>query len=272
MFKGKSGRQRIPEYKEEEEDSDDGDGTSWESTARGSRSSEAMQAFKQVEIELMPRGGLPRGGSAIETDNPLSAIGSPGGYNSNSGILDDDVSAETLFGSSEKREVKREASRENMMERGNWRQGESTNIEVSEGGHLATKISGGEGSELVVSAEELVGGEGGQYKYYRQVEIENRGGGDVRCLHIGIARSKGEGGAVLPARGKYAWRHCRNTWLLNAFDGSLCGNGKMYDEEAGIVSCLPVQLVTRSFASLFHRCLRSKRPSGHDARFRRVLD
>jgi hypothetical protein len=92
-------------------------------------------------------------------------------------------------------------------------------VTVGEEGQLATK-TGGDGWTTVFGGQQLTAG-----VHYMEVEVE----GNMDCLFVGIARS-----GLDTADGKdYAKEECMDAWFMEAGDGSLWGNGKEGDDEAG---------------------------------------
>jgi hypothetical protein len=72
---------------------------------------------------------------------------------------------------------------------------------------------------LTTSGIELTEG-----KHYWEVELVSE---DVPCIYIGISRPN------LDPTGEYLARECTDGWFVDASDGTLWGNGKEDDDEAG---------------------------------------
>jgi hypothetical protein len=89
---------------------------------------------------------------------------------------------------------------------------------LSEGGAVATQTVA-KGWSLTTSETELTEG-----KHYWEVELVS----DGDSINIGISRPN-----LDPAGGYYGRRDCTDGWLILAGDGSLFGNGKERDDEAG---------------------------------------
>jgi hypothetical protein len=92
-------------------------------------------------------------------------------------------------------------------------------VVVANGGAVATQT--GDKWSLTTTEIELTEG-----KHYWEMELlsEDVGQSDIS---IGISRPN------LDPTGCYLNRECAESWFINAYDGSLCGNGKDYDDEAG---------------------------------------
>jgi hypothetical protein len=76
-----------------------------------------------------------------------------------------------------------------------------------------------DGDSLTTTETELTEG-----KHYWEVELLSE---DVVDIFIGISRPN------LDPAGRYFQSHCTDSWFINAFSGSLCGNGKAWDDDAG---------------------------------------
>jgi hypothetical protein len=88
---------------------------------------------------------------------------------------------------------------------------------LSEGGAVATQAA--KGWSLTTTETELTEG-----KHYWEVELLSE---DMRGTFIGISRPN-----LDPTR-YYIGRGCTDGWFIRADYGSLCGNGKEGDDEAG---------------------------------------
>jgi hypothetical protein len=88
---------------------------------------------------------------------------------------------------------------------------------LSEGGAVATQTVEEEWS-LTTTETELTEG-----KHYWEVELLS----ENVCIFIGISRPN------LDPTGDYCNRECTDGWFIDAVAGSLWGNGKQHDDEAG---------------------------------------
>jgi hypothetical protein len=98
-----------------------------------------------------------------------------------------------------------------------WRSFPADHVLLSEGGAVATQTANG--FSLTTSETEVTEG-----KHYWEVELLS---GDMDNINIGISRPN------LDPTGEYYNSGCTDAWFMNAFGGSLCGNGKEDDDEAG---------------------------------------
>jgi hypothetical protein len=100
-----------------------------------------------------------------------------------------------------------------------WRTFAEGEVMLSESGAVATQTGGSGIYSLTTSGTELTAG-----KHYWEVEVlsEQMGG-----TFFGISRPN------LDSRGCYYRRECTDGWLMYAYDGSCCGNGKSFDDPAG---------------------------------------
>jgi hypothetical protein len=99
-----------------------------------------------------------------------------------------------------------------------WRTFAEGFVTLSEGGAVATQTMTWRWS-LISTETELTEG-----RHYWEVELLSE---DMGNIFIGISRPN------LDAAGNYWQRECTDGWFINAINGSLCGNGKQYDDEAG---------------------------------------
>jgi hypothetical protein len=106
-----------------------------------------------------------------------------------------------------------------------WRTCDEELVTLSEGGAVATlnDVDDANGVEdaLVTSGTELTAG-----KHYWEVEIVNDGSGGV---FVGATRPN------LDPDGYYCTPDCTDGWFISSWAGSLCGNGKADDDEAGTI-------------------------------------
>jgi hypothetical protein len=100
-----------------------------------------------------------------------------------------------------------------------WRTFPEGRVTLSEGGAVATQHTSNGIWSLTTTGTELTEG-----RHYWEVELllEHMGG-----IFIGISRPN------LDPTGKYFDRDCTDGWFIYAYNGSLCGNGKEHDDEAG---------------------------------------
>jgi hypothetical protein len=99
-----------------------------------------------------------------------------------------------------------------------WRSFPADCISLNEGGAVTTQTAASVWS-LTTTETELTEG-----KHYWEVELLSE---DVVNIYIGISRPN------LNPLGDYGDTECTDTWLINAYNGSLYGNGKESDDEAG---------------------------------------
>jgi hypothetical protein len=99
-----------------------------------------------------------------------------------------------------------------------WRTFSADLVKLSEGGAMATQTSDQHRS-LTTSGIEITAG-----KHYWEVELLSK---DVYAIYIGISRPN------LDPTGGYLARECTDGWFIDASDGTLWGNGKENDDEAG---------------------------------------
>jgi hypothetical protein len=103
-----------------------------------------------------------------------------------------------------------------------WRTYEEKLVVLSEGGAVATMKGGLDAYALVTIGEEVVYGE-----HYWEVKLLSRI--DVDCtIYVGISRPNLRGG------GAYIDPDCTDGWFMCLDHGSLNGNGKCYDDVAGV--------------------------------------
>jgi hypothetical protein len=96
----------------------------------------------------------------------------------------------------------------------------SPSVTVGEEGQLATKTGGQYEYSTVFGGQQLTAG-----VHYMEVEV----GGEMRALYVGIARP-----GLDTADGKnYREKGCMDAWFMHAENGTLCGNGKHFDDGAG---------------------------------------
>jgi hypothetical protein len=96
----------------------------------------------------------------------------------------------------------------------------SPSVTVGKEGQLAIKMSGQYKWSTVFGGQQLTTG-----VHYMEVEVE----GYMDRLFVGIARP-----GLDTADGKdYSGKECMDGWFMDASLGSLCGNGKYQDDEAG---------------------------------------
>jgi hypothetical protein len=93
-------------------------------------------------------------------------------------------------------------------------------VTVGEEGQLATKTGGDMENSTVFGGQQLTAG-----VHYMEVEVEV----GMFNLFVGIARP-----GLDTAHGKdYTVKGCTDAWFMEASCGSLNGNGKRWDDEAG---------------------------------------
>jgi hypothetical protein len=98
-----------------------------------------------------------------------------------------------------------------------WRTFPAGTVTMSDGGSVATQAS--YRNSLTTTEIELTEG-----KHYWEVELLSE---DVNDILIGISRPN------LDPLGEYHKRGCNDAWSISASSGSLYGNGKEYDDDAG---------------------------------------
>jgi hypothetical protein len=90
---------------------------------------------------------------------------------------------------------------------------------LSEGGAVAKQTKNTYNFSLATTDTELTEG-----KHYWEVELLSE---NLINICIGISRPN------LDPTGDYALRECTDGWFIDAYHGSLCGNGKESDDNAG---------------------------------------
>jgi hypothetical protein len=98
-----------------------------------------------------------------------------------------------------------------------WRTFAEDRVMLSEGGAVATQTANR--WSLTTTGTELTEG-----KHYWEVELLSN---SVMDIYIGISRPN------LDPAGAYWLRQCTDCWFINAYNGSLSGNGKCGDDRAG---------------------------------------
>jgi hypothetical protein len=99
-----------------------------------------------------------------------------------------------------------------------WRTFAEERVQLSEDGAVvATKID--TGGTLTTTGVELTEG-----KHYWEVELVSE---SLSNIYIGITRPN------LNPKGDYLGVDCTNGWFINAYNGALCGNGKIFSDRAG---------------------------------------
>jgi hypothetical protein len=99
-----------------------------------------------------------------------------------------------------------------------WRTFAEAGVSLSEGGAVATQTLD-EKFSLTTTGTELMKG-----KHYWEVEEQCMA---LNSIFIGISRPN------LNPAGAYCLRECTDGWFVNAYNGSLYGNGKQCDDRAG---------------------------------------
>jgi hypothetical protein len=98
-------------------------------------------------------------------------------------------------------------------------------VKLSEGGAVATQIAGSHRSagiinqSLTTTGIEITAG-----KHYWEVKLVSK---DVGSIMIGISRP------ILDPTGEYSRKDCTDGWFVCPYNGTLCGNGKQFDDAAG---------------------------------------
>jgi hypothetical protein len=101
-----------------------------------------------------------------------------------------------------------------------WRTFAEDLVQLSEEGAVATQTQTqmGRGPTLTTTGVELTEG-----KHYWEVELVSTN----LCICIGISRPN------LDPKGRYLGADCTDGWFIFASNGSLCGNGKYFNDGAG---------------------------------------
>jgi hypothetical protein len=99
-----------------------------------------------------------------------------------------------------------------------WRTFAEDRVSLSEDGTVATKDTGGSWS-LTTTESELTEG-----TYYWEVELLSK---KMDNILIGISRPN------LDPTGQYWKKECTDGWFIIAYNGSLLGNGKQFDDRSG---------------------------------------
>jgi hypothetical protein len=98
-----------------------------------------------------------------------------------------------------------------------WRIFPADRVTLSEGGAVATLIYSG--ISLTTTGTEITEG-----KHYWEVELLTE---SIGVNMVGISKPN------LDLTKCYSGNHCTDGWFINAFSGSLCGNGKSHSNAAG---------------------------------------
>jgi hypothetical protein len=111
-----------------------------------------------------------------------------------------------------------------------WRTFPEEYIELSEGGRVATQLTDHEdevdeeGQELFAFSHVTTGIELTEGRHYWEVELLSE---DMSGIYFGVSRPN------LDPVGDYLDSDCTDGWFIDKGDGSLYGNGKQDDDEAG---------------------------------------
>jgi hypothetical protein len=102
-----------------------------------------------------------------------------------------------------------------------WRTFADNRVQLSEDGAVATQtVYGGSGSgSLTTTGVELTEG-----KHYWEVELVSK---KMSNIYIGISRPN------LNPKGRHWGAEITDGWFVDAYDGSLCGNGKYFTDRTG---------------------------------------
>jgi hypothetical protein len=102
-----------------------------------------------------------------------------------------------------------------------WRTCNEEKVTLSEDGAVATNVYDDDDNDgtLVTSGVELTAG-----KHYWEMEILTAAG-----VEVGVTRPN------LDPDSDYAHSDSTDGWFICTYGGGLCGNGKMYDDEAGSI-------------------------------------
>jgi hypothetical protein len=99
-----------------------------------------------------------------------------------------------------------------------WRTFAEGAVTLSEGGTVAMQTNGGSYT-LTTTGTELTEG-----RHYWEVELLSE---NARSTFIGISRPN------LDPKGAYFSKYRTDGWFIDAYDGSLYGNGRALDDQAG---------------------------------------
>jgi hypothetical protein len=111
-----------------------------------------------------------------------------------------------------------------------WRTFPEEYVELSEGGTVATQLMDGmtyedeEGETMCAYSHVTTGIELTEGRHFWEVELV---AGDMDCIYVGVSRPN------LDPVGDYALDNCTDAWFIWADDGTLYGNGKQGDDDAG---------------------------------------
>jgi hypothetical protein len=103
-----------------------------------------------------------------------------------------------------------------------WRTFQKDLVELSEGGAVATQVEDNKDEKYyshVTSGTELTVG-----RHFWEMELHSE---DVETIFVGVTRPN------LDPEGDYTGRACTDGWFINNGSGTLCGNGKYCDDQAG---------------------------------------
>jgi hypothetical protein len=100
-----------------------------------------------------------------------------------------------------------------------WRTFPEEYVELSEGGTVATQIEEADDLILVTTGVELTEG-----RHYWEVELLSK---DIDSIYVGVTRPN------LDPVGDYAVAECTDAWFIEAYGGTLWGNGTDGDDYAG---------------------------------------
>jgi hypothetical protein len=95
-------------------------------------------------------------------------------------------------------------------------------VELSEGGAVATQVEENDNADAY--SHTTTGVELTEGRHYWEVELLSR---DMDNIFVGVTRPN------LYPEGDYAVADCTDAWFNFAYYGTLCGNGKYNDDEAG---------------------------------------
>jgi hypothetical protein len=101
-----------------------------------------------------------------------------------------------------------------------WRTFPEEDVELSEGGTVATEILDNNAAFSHVTTEVTLT----EGRHYWEVELHSE---NVDGIFVGVTRPN------LDPAGEHMGRECNDGWFTHMYEGSLYGNGKEEDDEAG---------------------------------------